>query len=111
MKKELKFSEEKTRFYAAEIICALEHLHSIGIIYRDLKPENILLDSSGHIKITDFGLAKQSGLDSKTRSFCGTVDYLAPEIIRGAEYDKSVDWWSLGALIYEMQTGRPPFYS
>jgi len=89
LRKDMKFSEKRARFYAAEIVCAIETLHTNGIIYRDLKPENIILDSTGHLKITDFGLSKQGlGNDSKegsgkTYSFCGTPEYLAPEIITG----------------------------
>jgi len=105
------FTEERARFYAAEVLLTLEFLHSKKIIFRDLKPENILLDTTGHIKITDFGLAKDfSGkAKEKANSFCGTAEYLAPEIVKGIEYDKSVDYWALAILLYEMLTGAPPF--
>ena len=88
-----KFPEDRTRFYAAEILAALEYLHSRGIIYRDLKPENVLLDSEGHIKLTDFGLSKKffSG-EKKAFSFCGTPEYLAPEILKGTGHDQAVDF-------------------
>ncbi|CAI8052920.1 Protein kinase C alpha type [Geodia barretti] len=105
-----RFSESQTRFYAAEIVLGLLYLHDLGIIYRDLKLDNVLLASDGHVKIADFGLCKDgiSG-SSKARTFCGTPDYIAPEIIQYHPYDAAVDWWALGVLIYEMLVGRPPF--
>lgn len=105
-----KFSEERARFYAAEIALGLHHLHDSGIIYRDLKPENLLLDCDGHIRITDFGLSKENVEGNTVRSICGTPEYLAPEVLRKQPYGKGVDWWSLGTLIYEMISGLPPFY-
>lgn len=104
------FSEETACFYLAEITLALEHLHSCGIIYRDLKPENILLDKDGHVKLTDFGLCKEALEDgATTHTFCGTVEYMAPEVLLRSGHAKSVDWWSLGALMFDMLTGGPPF--
>jgi len=110
LKKEGRFSEERVRFYAAEIISAIAHLHSLGIVYRDLKPENILLNMAGHIQITDFGLSKEIDQDGTT-TFCGTPEYLAPEVLKGQSHGHAVDWWSLGTLVFEMLTGLPPFYS
>jgi len=107
-----RFAEPRARLYAAEIASALDHLHSKKVIYRDLKPENVLLDFEGHIRITDFGLAKDAmEMQDKTHTFCGTPDYLAPEIIKSAGHGRGVDWWSLGTMIYEMLGGLPPFYS
>jgi serine/threonine protein kinase len=111
LKMERMFSETTAAFYMAEMILALEHLHrNLGVVYRDLKPENCLLDSEGHLLLTDFGLSKQSIDDEgKCNSFLGTVDYMAPEIIAGKEYSFPVDWWSLGALGFDLLTGKPPF--
>lgn len=99
--------ESAARFYACEIVLALEYLHGLGIIYRDLKPENLLLTAQGHIKITDFGFAK--AVADRTYSLCGTPDYLAPEIVQQTGHNKAVDWWALGILIFEMLAGFPPF--
>uniref|UniRef100_A0A8C4I686 non-specific serine/threonine protein kinase n=1 Tax=Dicentrarchus labrax TaxID=13489 RepID=A0A8C4I686_DICLA len=106
------FPEEAVRIYIGETILALEHLHKLGIVYRDIKLENILLDSEGHVVLTDFGLSKEFLEEEKERtySFCGTIEYMAPEIIRGkAGHGKSVDWWSLGILMFELLTGASPF--
>ena len=108
-----RFAEDRARFYTAEILLAMDFIHKQGIIYRDLKPENVLLDDEGHICISDFGLSK-TGLGSdrdRAFTFCGTPEYLAPEIIKGIGHDTSVDYWSLGALLFEMLSGHPPFKS
>ena len=104
------FSHDKTRFYILELVLALESLHKNNMVYRDLKPENILLDSKGHVKLTDFGLSKiLEDEDDKAFTLCGTPQYLAPEVLLKKGYDKMVDWWSLGCVMYEMLMGRLPF--
>ncbi|XP_005392556.1 PREDICTED: serine/threonine-protein kinase Sgk2 [Chinchilla lanigera] len=112
LQREHRFLEPRARFYAAEVASAIGYLHSLNIIYRDLKPENILLDCQGHVVLTDFGLCKEGVEPEETTStFCGTPEYLAPEVLRKEPYDRAVDWWCLGAVVYEMLHGLPPFYS
>ncbi|CAG7828529.1 unnamed protein product [Allacma fusca] len=112
LSKEKTFSEDRTRFYGAEIISAIGYLHRNGIIYRDLKLENLLLDKDGHIKIADFGLCKEDiTFGRTTKTFCGTPEYLAPEVLEDTDYGLAVDWWGVGVVMYEMMVGRLPFYN
>ena len=104
------FKTDRVKFYVMELVLALDFLHKNNMVYRDLKPENILLDTKGHIKLTDFGLSKiLETEDDKAYTICGTPQYLAPEVILKKGYDKAVDWWSLGCVMYEMLTGKLPF--
>jgi serine/threonine protein kinase len=103
----------RARFYAAELCQALDFLHQNGIVYRDLKLENILMDLEGHVVLTDFGLSKDNVEDvteASLQTFCGTVEYMAPELVKGQKYSVAVDWWSYGVLVYEMMCTRTPFF-
>lgn len=112
LQREGSFPEPRAAFYAAEMAMALGYLHSLNIVYRDLKPENILLDSEGHVKLTDFGLCKEGvAIGGVMHTFCGTPEYLAPEVLQGHSYSPAVDWWGLGSVLFEMLYGLPPFYS
>lgn len=121
-----KFNEKQSRFYGAQVLLALEYLHHMNLIYRDLKPENILMDAKGYIKVTDFGFTKVrlsllsslrsllisffiQRVENRTSTLCGTPEYLAPEIIQLKPYNKSVDWWAFGVLLYEFVVGQSPF--
>ncbi|CAB4044962.1 cGMP-dependent kinase 1-like, partial [Paramuricea clavata] len=105
------FDDMAARFYVASVVEAFSYLHGRGIVYRDLKPENMLLDSHGFAKLVDFGFAKKIGFSNKTWTFCGTPEYVPPEIILNKGHDFSADYWSLGILIFELVTGNPPFTS
>eukprot|EP00826_Nyctotherus_ovalis_P017468 TRINITY_DN1514_c0_g1_i6.p2 TRINITY_DN1514_c0_g1~~TRINITY_DN1514_c0_g1_i6.p2 ORF type:complete len:147 (+),score=34.97 TRINITY_DN1514_c0_g1_i6:48-443(+) len=112
LRREKKFKEDRARVYMAEVLLALEHLHRKNIIFRDLKPDNVVLDSEGHALLTDFGLSKEGVHDNQgAKSFCGSLSYLAPEMIKRTGHGKSVDWYLLGVLLYEMLVGVPPYYS
>jgi hypothetical protein len=108
--KEGRFDEERTRIYAAELILAISYLHEIGVIHRDLTPGNILLDDGGHVRIADFGFVKEKMNGQTTETFCGTPQYIAPEIIGNKPYNHMCDWWSLGILIFEMLYSKPPWH-
>ncbi len=107
--KQRRFSETRARFYGAQIALALGQLHFNKIVYRDMKPENILLDVDGYIALADYGLAKVVEENKTTMTFCGTPEYMAPEIIKDIGHNKQVDWWGLGVLLHEMMFGVPPF--
>ena len=112
LQREKRLSEEVARVYLAEVLLAIEELHSREIIYRDLKPDNVVLDDQGHAMLTDFGLSKEGVSDSdSTLSFCGSVAYLAPEMLKRSGHGKSVDWYLLGVLLYEMLVGIPPYFN
>uniref|UniRef100_A0A4W6G3J8 Protein kinase domain-containing protein n=1 Tax=Lates calcarifer TaxID=8187 RepID=A0A4W6G3J8_LATCA len=103
------FDEATARFCTGCVLEAFDYLHTMGIVYRDLKPENLLLDAEGYVKMADFGFAKKIGLGKKTWTFCGTPEYVAPEVIMNKGHDFGADCWSLGILIFELLTGNPPF--
>lgn len=111
MRKNNCFTEAKARFYIAEIIVAIKYLHSKNILYRDLKPENVLLDLTGHIKLADFGLSKEICEGELTHTFCGTPEYIAPEVVNKRGHNFAVDVWTIGVVFYEMLVSTPPFYS
>ena len=111
LRKQIRFEENTVRFYAAQIISGLMYLHSHNIVYRDMKPENILLDEKGNACLADFGISRMLSVNELAKSFVGTPEYIAPEIILNKGYTKSVDIWCFGILLYEMAYGIPPFFN
>ena len=113
MDQETLLDEKIAKFLTAELILGIQHLHKKGILFRDLKPENILIDSDGHIRLADFGLAKQGkeGFDEKAQSFCGSPAYLAPEMLKKLGVTTSADVYQVGVVMYEMLVGIPPYYN
>lgn len=112
LSRENKLPENVARLYAAEVLLALEDLHKHDIIFRDLKPDNVVIDEEGHALLTDFGLSKEGVANNMIcQSFCGSVAYLAPEMLKKSGHSKSVDWYLFGVLIYEMLVGMPPYFS
>lgn len=112
LKLEGKFTEARAKIYAAEVLLAIQSLHKRDIIFRDLKPDNVVIDSQGHAKLTDFGCSKEGvDGDTKAKSFCGSLAYLAPEMLKRSGHGKSVDWYLFGVLLYEMLVGDPPYFS
>lgn len=110
--RERRFEEAKAKFYLCQILLALEDLHKRDVIFRDLKPDNVVLDQDGNAMLTDFGLSKEGILGNlEAKSFCGSIAYLAPEMLKQTGHGKSVDWYLLGVLFYEMLAGMPPFYT
>lgn len=106
-----KFSENEAKFYFAELLLGLQHLHDLDIVYRDIKPENILIDIDGHVKIADFGLSKIIPQRQRSHSFCGSPEYMCPEILLGNGHDRRADIYCIGALLYELVVGFPPHFN
>ena len=105
------FTENEAKFYFSEILLGLEYIHNQNVLYRDLKPENIFIDIDGHIKLADFGLSKIQKAGNLNETYCGSAEYMSPEMLNGDNYSYGIDYYSLGAVLYEMVTGLPPFYS